>query len=296
MARAAPSDALAWPGTASLLRRLRRRPVVPGLILGFFLAIALLADWITVYSPYATALSDRLLPPFWESGGTPAHLLGTDRLGRDILSRIIYGARVSLAAGLTAVTVGGTVGTILGLLSGYFGRWSDGIIMRATDAMLSLPIILIALLFAVTLGPSFTNLILVLVLVMWARFARLVRGEVLAWKERDFVALARVAGCSTLRILCRHIFPNVVNPLMVLATLQVGWVIIVESSLSFLGAGIPPPTPSWGAMIADGRAYVTTAWWLSFFPGLALVLVVLAINLLGDWLRDFLDPRMRNLS
>jgi peptide/nickel transport system permease protein len=296
MVRAAPSDALPWSAAGSLLRRLRRWPVVPAVILGFFVAIALLADWITVYSPYATMLSDRLVPPFWENGGTLAHLLGTDRLGRDILSRIIYGARVSLAAGLTAVAVGGTFGTILGLLSGYFGRWVDGIIMRATDAMLSLPIILIALLFAVTLGPSFTNLILVLVLVMWARFARLVRGEVLSWKQREFVALARVAGCSALRILCRHIFPNVVNPLMVLATLQVGWVIIVESSLSFLGAGIPPPTPSWGAMIADGRGYVTTAWWLSFFPGLALVLVVLAINLLGDWLRDFLDPRMRSLN
>lgn len=296
MVRAAPSDALPWSTAGSLLRRLRRWPVVPAVILGFFVAIALLADWITVYSPYATMLSDRLVPPFWENGGTLAHLLGTDRLGRDILSRIIYGARVSLAAGLTAVAVGGTIGTILGLLSGYFGRWVDGIIMRATDAMLSLPIILIALLFAVTLGPSFTNLILVLVLVMWARFARLVRGEVLSWKQREFVALARVAGCSTLRILCRHIFPNVVNPLMVLATLQVGWVIVVESSLSFLGAGIPPPTPSWGAMIADGRGYVTTAWWLSFFPGLALVLVVLAINLLGDWLRDFLDPRMRSLN
>lgn len=296
MVRAAPSDALPRSAASSLLRRLRRWPVVPVVILGFFVAIAVVADWITPYSPYATALSDRLAPPFWEKGGAVAHLLGTDRLGRDILSRITYGARVSLAAGLTAVAVGGTIGTILGLLSGYFGRWVDGIIMRATDAMLSLPIILIALLFAVTLGPSFTNLILVLVLVMWARFARLVRGEVLSWKEREFVALARVAGCSTLRILCRHIFPNVVNPLMVLATLQVGWVIVVESSLSFLGAGIPPPTPSWGAMIADGRGYVTTAWWLSFFPGLALVLVVLAINLLGDWLRDFLDPRMRSLN
>ncbi|MBI2089267.1 MAG: ABC transporter permease, partial [Deltaproteobacteria bacterium] len=231
MVRAAPSDALPWSRSASVLHRLRRWPVVPVVILGFFIAIALVADWITPYSPYATALSNRLVPPFWEEGGTLAHLLGTDRLGRDILSRIIYGARVSLVAGLAAVAVGGTVGTILGLLSGYFGRWVDGIIMRATDAMLSLPIILIALLFAVTLGPSFGNLILVLVLVMWARFARLVRGEVLSWKEREFVALARVAGCSTLRILCRHIFPNVVNPLMVLATLQIGWVIIVESAL-----------------------------------------------------------------
>jgi peptide/nickel transport system permease protein len=295
MAKAARSYMLGWSPSMTRLRR-RRWPVFPMVILGFFITLALLADWIAPHSPYRTALSDRLVPPFWEGGGTAAHLLGTDRLGRDIVSRIVYGARVSLAAGLAAVLAGGLVGTVLGLVSGYFGRWVDGIIMRATDAMLSLPIILIALLFAVTLGPSFTNLILVLVLVMWARFARLVRGEVLSWKEREFVALARVAGCSTLRILFRHIFPNVANPLMVLATLQVGWVIIVESSLSFLGAGIPPPTPSWGAMIADGRAHVTTAWWLSFFPGLALVLLVLAINLLGDWLRDFLDPRMRSLN
>jgi peptide/nickel transport system permease protein len=161
--------------------------------------------------------------------------------------------------------------------------------------MLSLPIILIALLFAVTLGPSFSNLIIVLGLVMWARFARLARGEVLTWKEREFVALARVAGCSAQRILLRHILPNIINPLVVLGTLQIGWVIIVESSLSFLGAGIPPPTPSWGGMIAGGRAYLTTAWWLSVFPGIALVVVVLSVNLLGDWLRDYMDPRMRNL-
>jgi peptide/nickel transport system permease protein len=184
---------------------------------------------------------------------------------------------------------------VLGLVSGYFGRWIDTVIMRLTDTMLSLPIILIALLFAVSLGPSFTNLIIVLGLVMWARFARLVRGEVLTWKEREFVALAKVGGCSPLRIMLRHIFPNLVNPLMVLATLQVGWVIIVESSLSFLGAGIPPPAPSWGSMIADGRGYVATAWWLSLFPGLALVLAVLSVNMLGDWLRDHLDPRLRNL-
>lgn len=296
MADAAPPYAAPLPLPESIARRRARWPLTALVILGLFVALGLLADWIAPYSPYKTALSDRLLPPFWQDGGQLPHLLGTDRLGRDILSRIIYGARVSLVAGVTAVAFGGVVGTILGLLSGYCGRWIDAIIMRATDAMLSLPIILIALLFAVTLGPSFSNLILVLVLVMWARFARLVRGEVLSWKEREFVALARVAGCSTLRILTRHIFPNVLNPLVVLATLQVGWVIIVESSLSFLGAGIPPPTPSWGAMISDGRSYVTTAWWLSFFPGLALILAVLSINLLGDWLRDFLDPRMRHLT
>lgn len=269
---------------------------VPALILVTFASLGAFADMAAPYPPNKIALKQRLLPPFWEDGGTLAHPLGTDRLGRDMTSRIIHGARVSIAAGLAAVAVGGMIGTILGLLSGYYGGWPDTFIMRATDAMLSLPIILIALLFAVVFGPSFTNLILVLALVMWARFARLVRGEVLTWKEREFVSLARVAGCSSFRILRRHIFPNIVNPLVVLATLQVGWVIIVEASLSFLGAGIPPPTPSWGAMIADGRSHITTAWWLSFFPGLALVLVVLSINLLGDWLRDFLDPRMRNLT
>ena len=270
--------------------------MLPLLILVTFGGLGALADAVAPHPPNAISLRSRLLPPFWQEGGALAHPLGTDRLGRDIASRIIHGARVSMAAGLAAVAVGGVIGALLGLVSGYYGRWADTLIMRATDAMLSLPIILIALLFAVVFGPSFRNLVLVLGLVMWARFARLVRGEVLAWKEREFVALARVAGCSSFRILRRHILPNILNPLVVLATLQVGWVIIVEASLSFLGAGIPPPTPSWGAMIADGRSRVTTAWWLSFFPGLALVLVVLSINLLGDWLRDYLDPRTRNLT
>jgi len=273
----------------------RRLPILPLAILGAFIVMALLADWISPTSPTTMSLRERMLPPVWLDKGTLTHLLGTDRIGRDILSRIIHGARVSLAAGVIAVLVGGVVGSILGLISGYFGRWVDMVIMRLTDAMLSLPIILIALLFAVSLGPSFTNLIIVLGLVMWARFARLVRGEVLTWKEREFVALAKVGGCSPMRIMLRHIFPNLVNPLMVLATLQVGWVIIVESSLSFLGAGIPPPAPSWGSMIADGRGHIATAWWMSLFPGLALVLAVLSVNMLGDWLRDHLDPRLRNL-
>lgn len=270
-------------------------PVVPIFILAVFVFLAIFAEWIAPHPPNKIVLTDRLLPPVWADKGTWGHLLGTDRIGRDILSRIIFGARVSLAAGLIAVGVAACIGTVLGLISGFFGRWIDSIIMRITDAMLSLPIILIALLFAVTLGPSFTNLIIVLGLVMWARFARLVRGEVLTWKEREFVALARVAGCSSVRIMVRHLFPNVVNPLVVLATLQIGWVIIVESSLSFLGAGIPPPTPSWGAMMADGRSYIATASWLSLYPGIALVAVVLSVNMLGDWMRDYLDPKMRNL-
>ncbi len=270
-------------------------PYFPIVVLGTFIVLAVFADWIAPYSPYKISLTERLMPPVWQDGGTLSHLLGTDRLGRDMLSRVIFGARVSLSAGVAAVLAGGLIGTLLGMIAGYFGRWVDVVIMRTTDAMLSLPIILIALLFAVTLGPSFSNLIIVLGLVMWARFARLARGEVLTWKEREFVALARVAGCSAPRILLRHILPNIVNPLVVLATLQIGWVIIVESSLSFLGAGIPPPTPSWGGMIADGRSYLTTAWWLSTFAGFSLVVVVLAVNLLGDWLRDYMDPRMRTV-
>jgi peptide/nickel transport system permease protein len=274
--------------------RLLRRSLmaVPVAILGVFVLAAVLADWISPHSPYTTSLTERLLPPAWQPGGSAEHLLGTDRLGRDILSRLIFGARYSLAAGLAAVLLGGLVGAALGLIAGYYGRWVDALIMRTTDAALSMPIILIALLFAVAFGPSFANLIVVLGLVMWARFARLVRGEVLSLKERDFVALARVAGSSDARIILVHILPNVLNGLMVLGTLQVGWVLIVEAALSFLGAGIPPPTPSWGGMIADGGTNIASAWWLSLFPGIALVLVLLALNLLGDTLRDVLDPKM----
>ncbi|MEA3027538.1 MAG: peptide/nickel transport system permease protein [Alphaproteobacteria bacterium] len=272
----------------------RRLPCVALAIFGVFVFMAIFAEVLSPHSPYQTALSKRMLPPFWMEGGSIQHLLGTDRLGRDSLSRIIMGARVSLLAGFVAVAIAAAVGAVLGLLAGYLGRWVDAVIMRATDAALSFPLILIALLFAVALGPSFTNLILVLALVMWARFARLARGETLTWKERDFVALARVAGCSMTRILLRHIFPNVVNTLVVLATLQVGWVITVEAALSFLGAGVPPPNPSWGGLIAEGRNFVSTAWWLSFFPGLAIILLVMSINLIGDWLRDELDPKIRD--
>jgi peptide/nickel transport system permease protein len=281
---------------ASGIAALRRVPLFPSLLLAFFVLLAAFADWIAPYPAHLGVLSDRLLPPFWQDGGVRAHMLGTDLLGRDVLSRIIYGARVSLAAAAVTVLAGAAVGTALGLTAGYHGRWVDAIIMRAADAMLSLPIILIALLFAVVFGPSFSNVILVLALAMWARFARLVRGEVLSWKQRDFVALARIAGASSRRIILRHLFPNVVNPLVVLATLQLSWVIILEAGLSFLGAGIPPPTPSWGSMVSEGRGYLSTAWWISFFPGAAIVLLVLALNLLGDWLRDALDPRTRHLG
>ncbi len=225
-------------------------------------------------------------------GGSIEYPLGTDKLGRDILSRMIYGARVSLAVSAVAIFVGGILGTGLGLISGYFGGRVDGVLMRLVDISLSLPTILLALVLVAAVGPSFGTVVTVLVVLLWARYARLVRGETLTIKERDFIARARVAGASHTRIMVKYLFPNVINSLIVLATLQVGYVILLESALSFLGAGLPRPTPAWGLMVADGRELIVSAWWVSMFPGLAIMLTVLALNLLGDWLRDHLDPKL----
>jgi peptide/nickel transport system permease protein len=238
-------------------------------------------------------LRARFLPPFWLERGTLVYPLGTDGLGRDILSRIVHGTRVSLLVATLALLVGGLVGGSLGLISGYARGWIDIVIMRLADSMLAFPMILLAFLLAVTVGASLWTVVIAVALVIWARFARVIRGEVLSLRERNFVKLARIAGCGTPRILWVHILPNVFNTVMVLLTLQLGWVIIVESSLSFLGAGIPPPTPAWGSMIAEGRASLTRAWWVCTMPGLALMLTVLSFNLIGDWLRDVLDPKLR---
>jgi peptide/nickel transport system permease protein len=284
------------PRIGLALRQLRRYPLVPIVILVFVLVIpALLAPWVAPHDPLKGSLAARLKAPAWQAGGSTDYPLGTDKLGRDILSRIIYGARVSLAVSLAAILVGGVLGTALGLASGYFGGKVDAVIMRLVDISLSFPTILVALVLVAAVGPSFGTVITVVVVFLWARYARLVRGETLAIKERDFVARARVAGASHVRIMSRYIFPNVVNSLVVLATLQVGYVILLESTLSFLGAGLPRPTPAWGLMIADGRELIVTAWWVSMFPGLAIMLTVLALNLLGDWLRDHLDPKLRNV-
>jgi peptide/nickel transport system permease protein len=210
-----------------------------------------------------------------------------------VLSRIIYGSRISLLVSLIAIGVAGTVGTLLGLVSGYRGGLTDVILMRLTDIALSLPIILIAVVMVAVSEPSFGNVILVVALLLWPRFARQIRGETLSVKEQDFVALAVVAGRSSAWIISRHIFPNVVPTLLVIATLQVGYVILLEGTLSFLGVGVPPPSPAWGLMIADGRGFLATAWWISLFPGLAMLFTVLAVNLMGDWLRDHLDPKLR---
>jgi peptide/nickel transport system permease protein len=284
------------PRVAQAMRQAKRYPVVPVALLTLLLVIpALFAPFVAPYDPLKGSLAKRLKPPAWQQGGTIEHPLGTDKLGRDMLSRIIYGARVSLMVSLIAIVVGGVIGTSLGLISGYFGGRVDALIMRLVDISLSLPTILLALVLVAAVGPSFGTVVAVLVVLLWARYARLVRGETLSVKERDFIARARVAGASHTRIMSRYVFPNVVNSLIVLATLQVGYVILLESALSFLGAGLPRPTPAWGLMIADGRELIVTAWWVSMFPGLAIMLTVLALNLLGDWLRDHLDPKLRNV-
>jgi peptide/nickel transport system permease protein len=296
MAIVRPLPWYAPPRVASAVRQVRRYPVLPIAILTFLLVIpALLATQVAPYDPLQGALSKRLKPPVWQEGGTYDHLLGTDKLGRDMLSRIIHGSRVSLMVSVVAIFVGGILGTVLGLMSGYFGGWVDSLLMRLVDISLSLPTILLALVLVAAVGPSFGTVIGVLVVLLWARYARLVRGETLSVKQRDFIARARVAGASHTRIMARYIFPNVVNSLVVLATLQVGYVILLESALSFLGAGLPRPTPAWGLMIADGRELIVTAWWVSMFPGLAIMLTVLSLNLLGDWLRDHLDPKLRHV-
>jgi peptide/nickel transport system permease protein len=282
--------------SSSIWRALRRYPVFPLAILVFFLVIpAVFAPLVAPFDPYQGSLRARLIPPFWQDGGSFQHLLGTDKLGRDILSRVIYGARVSMTVSLIAIFVSGIIGTLLGVISGYFGGRTDSVVMRLVDISLSLPTILLALVLSAALGPSFTTVIVVISVLLWSRYARLVRGETLAIKERDFIARARVAGASHMRIMLLYILPNVVNSLVVLATLQVGYVILLESTLSFLGAGLPRAEPAWGLMVADGRELIVTAWWVSMFPGIAIMLTVLSLNLLGDWLRDHFDPKLKNL-
>jgi peptide/nickel transport system permease protein len=268
--------------------------VIPMVILVLFVLVAVFAESIAPHNPREINLANSILPPFWQ-GGTIEYSLGTDLMGRDILSRIIYGARVSLFVSLVSNFLSGSIGIALGIIAGYMGGWVDTLVSRPVDLMLGFPTILVALVLAVLLGPSTFNVILVIALLLWATYARQARGETLKIREMDYVTLARVAGCSNLTIILRHILPNVLNSIIVLATLQVGYVIIMEASLSFLGCGVPPPEPSWGNMVAGGRDIIVSAWWVSFFPGFATMLVVLAGNVFGDWLRDRLDPRLRQL-
>lgn len=276
--------------------RSRDLPWFPGAILVALVFAAVFAGYLAPQSPTAGDITAKLIPPVWMEHGSSEHPLGTDRFGRDVLSRIIYGSRISLLVSIIAIGVAGTFGTLLGLISGYRGGLTDVFLMRLTDIALSLPLILIAVVLVAVSEPSFRNVILVIALLLWPRFARQIRGETLAVKEQDFVALAVVAGRSSAWIISRHIFPNVVPTLLVISTLQVGYVILLEGTLSFLGVGVPPPNPAWGLMIADGRGFLATAWWISLLPGLAMLSTVLAVNLMGDWLRDHLDPKLRQVG
>jgi peptide/nickel transport system permease protein len=274
---------------------LRRLPIFPLTVICLFVIVALFGEWLAPNDPYKTSLSARLLPPAWMEGGDPRYLLGTDRLGRDVLSRIIVGALPSFNVALAALIFGSLLGSFIGMVSGYLGGRVDAIIMRFADGTMAFPLILAALLLAAVIGPGGQTVVIAACIVLWARFARLIRREVLSVKQRDFVKLALVAGATKWRIMIAHILPNVLNSVMVLLTLQLGFVIILEATLSFLGAGIPPPTPTWGQMVANGRDYLEIAWWLTVFPGLAIAVVVLSFNLLGDWLRDHTDPRLRQI-
>lgn len=258
-----------------------------------FIFGALFAPLVAPHDPYTGSLDDRLVGPAWSAGGQLSYLLGTDELGRDIFSRLLYGARVSLTVCVLAILVAGLAGSTIGMIAGYFGGWTDRIAMRVVDLALSFPMIMLALIFAALFGASLANIVIVIALVLWSPYARMARGETLRVREQDYVMLARSAGASTPRILLRHVLPNIASALIVLATLQIGVVIVLEASLSFLGVGVPPPTPSWGSMVSEGRAFISSAWWVSLFPGLAILFVVMAANMFGDALSDFLSPNRR---
>jgi peptide/nickel transport system permease protein len=253
------------------------------------------AAWIAPNDPYGIRLVQRLKPPGYVNASGVTFWLGTDTLGRDVLSRVIYGARVSLIVGLSAVLISGTIGLLLGLASGFFGGLIDDVIMRIADIQLSFPTILLALAIMAVLGSGLDKLILVLGLTGWVQYGRIVRGQVLSIKEEEFVLAARATGEKRWRILFQHILPNIWSPIIVIASFSVASNIVAEASLSFLGVGVPPSIPSWGTMLADGRQYIGVAEWLTIPPGVAISLTVLSINILGDWLRDYLDPRLKNI-
>jgi peptide/nickel transport system permease protein len=268
---------------------------IPATVLTIIAITAIFAPLIAPYDPTKGKMTERRLPPAFLEGGTTAHLLGTDNLGRDTLSRLIYGSRVSLSVSLLAIAITAAVGTILGILAGYLGGRTDAFIMRITDIAMSFPGLVLALLISVGLGPGFWTVVFALSILGWSAYARLMRGEALRIRSSDFVAQARVNGASPIRIMIKHIFPNVANILIIGVTLSIGGMILAESMLSYIGIGIPAPAASWGAMVADGRNDLDRAWWISTFAGIAIGLVVLSGNFLGDWIRDKMDPRLRRL-
>ena len=277
-------------------REFRRWPVIPALIILLLIVVAIFAPLIAPKDPERSSLRDRHNPPMWMEGGSSQNILGTDFVGSDIFSRIIFGARISLLIA-SIVLAGGVIGgTVIGLVSGWYGGQVDEFLMRFVDFTLAVPFILIAIVVIIVMGQSLTVIILLLVIFSWAGFARQVRAETLSLKEEIYVDAARIVGAPTTRIFLRHIFPGLVSTIVVISTLRVGTLILTESTLSYLGVGVPPPTPAWGVMVADGRQYVDSAWWESLFPGVAIMMVVLAFNFFGDWVRDYLDPRLRQTA
>jgi len=302
------SEITAKPAVSGLSRgaRIVRKLtfIIPVTVLSLIVLVAIFADlaWLGLpdvglapYDPVKISLTDRLMPPFFIDGGSTAHLLGTDKMGRDVLSRLIFGARISLSVSLLVILITSSIGTMLGIIGGYLGGRTEAFLMRITDISMAFPPILVAMLLVVSMGPSFFTVVLAISLLGWAPYARLIRGETLRLREEDFVAQARIVGTSPFKIMLWHIFPNIINPLIIIMTLQIGLLILVEAALSFLGVGIPPPAPSWGNMVNDGRNLVDIAWWISTFPGFAIGLVVMSGNFFGDWLRDKMDPRLRQL-
>jgi ABC-type dipeptide/oligopeptide/nickel transport system permease subunit len=290
----APVDATPRVGRKTRLRRLRFVPAAPIAVLVVFATMAIFAPLLTPYSPTKQNLGTALIPPAWTARGTTAHLLGTDGFGIDVFTRLLYGARVSMSIGLFSMLIAVVIGTLIGVAAGFLGGAIDSVLMRLTDVMLALPKLLVGLVIAIVIGPSYGNLIIVLGVLTWPRIARLVRGDTLAVRQTEYVRYSMAIGVLRARICANHVFPNILSTLLVATTLEVGSVILTEASLSFLGAGIPSPQPSWGTMIADGQGMMATGWWISLFPGLCIGAVVISCNTLGDWLRDKYDPRTRD--
>ena len=283
-------------GRAALARLWKLRVgVAGGLLVAAMVFAAIFAPWVAPRDPNEQDIGNRLRPPFWVEKGTPEHILGTDRVGRDVLSRIIFGARISLTVGALGVAAATTIGVTLGLLAGFYGKAVDGVVSGLVNLMLAFPFMLLAIATVAVLGPSFRNMIIVLGITAWPIYTRVVRSEALRLREMEFVTAARALGASNLRIITRYILPNLLNAVIVLSSLEVARMILVESFLSFLGLGVQPPTPAWGSMLAEGRNYLYNMWWLATFPGLAIFVTTLGINLMGDAIRDLLDPRMRNV-
>jgi peptide/nickel transport system permease protein len=279
-----------------LRKLLENKGAVFGLIMVFgVIFCAVLAPVISPHDPILQDVEKRLIPPVWQEGADPDYILGTDHLGRDIVSRLIYGARISILVSTSAVALSALLGTLIGLFSGFYGGKVDNIFMRIADVQLAFPFILLAIAIIAVLGPDLQNIIITMAITGWVIYARVVRAEVLSLREKEFITSVKALGGSNGRIIFKHLLPNVVPPIIVIVTLEMARMIIMEAALSFLGLGIQPPTPTWGGMLADGRVYLITSWWLATFPGLVIMLVVLGINLLGNWLRDMLDPRLTQL-